>query len=75
MVTLIIVLLIALDQISKLVVLNQLADGTAVDIIPIFPFALCRKSRRRLRHFAGGPPAFYRDHSGGHRLFALRHLL
>ena len=36
MVTLIIVLLIALDQISKLVVLNQLADGTAVDIIPGF---------------------------------------
>lgn len=36
MVTLIIVLLIALDQISKLVVLRQLADGTAVDVIPGF---------------------------------------
>lgn len=36
MVTLIIVLLIALDQISKLLVLNKLADGTVVDIIPGF---------------------------------------
>lgn len=36
MVTLIIILLIALDQISKLVVLKQLADGTVVDIIPGF---------------------------------------
>ena len=36
MVTLIIVLLIALDQISKPVVLRQLADGTAVDVIPGF---------------------------------------
>lgn len=36
MLTLIIILLIALDQISKLVVLNQLADGTVVDIIPGF---------------------------------------
>ena len=36
MVTLIILLLIALDQISKLVVLNRLADGTVVDIIPGF---------------------------------------
>lgn len=36
MVTLIIVLLIALDQISKLVVLRQLADGMAVDVIPGF---------------------------------------
>ena len=36
MVTLIIVLLIALDQISKLLVLNMLVDGTVVDIIPGF---------------------------------------
>lgn len=36
MVTLIIIFLIALDQISKLVVLKQLADGTVVDIIPGF---------------------------------------
>lgn len=36
MVTLIIVLLIALDQISKLLVLNKLVDGTVVDIIPGF---------------------------------------